>query len=73
MLLEVLGSVLAAYTKVTLKHDRCIPVLEEQGIVIRLVEQPEALDPGDGALRLGAHIDPLDRDATLEQCRQIRR
>ena len=44
---EVLGGLLAAYAVVALKDDRRVPVQEEQRIVIRLVEQAGAVDPGD--------------------------
>ena len=70
---EVLGGVLAAYAVVALKDDGRLPVTEEQRIVIRLVEQAGAVDRGDRALLLGAHVNQLDGGTALEQCLEIRR
>ena len=49
------------------------PIAQEQGIVIRLVKQAKAVDPGYRALRLGADVDQLDCGAAREQCLEIGR
>jgi hypothetical protein len=41
--------------------------------VIRLVEQARAVDDGDGAFLVGAHIDQLDGGAALDERLQIGR
>ncbi len=73
MTLEVLSGVLTADAMVALKHDGRLPIEQEQGVVIRLVEQARGLDPGDCALLLGADVDKFDGRAAFEQCLQIRR
>ena len=73
MLPEVLGGMLAADAVMTLEHDWRIAVQEQQRIVIRLVEQARALDPGDRALLLGANVDQLQSGAALELLPQLRR
>ena len=70
---EVLRGLLTPYAVVALEDDGRIPIAEEQGIVIRLVEQARAVDRGHRALLLGADVDQLDCGAALEQCLQIRR
>ena len=73
MTLEVLSGVLTADAMVALKHDRRLPIEQEQGVVIRLVEQARRLDPGDCSLLPGADVDKLDGRAAFEQCLEIRR
>jgi hypothetical protein len=70
---EVFGGVLAAYAVVALEYDGRIPITEEQRIVIVLIKQARAVDPGYRALLLGADVDQLDSGAALEQGLQIRR
>ena len=73
MTLEVLSGVLTADAMVALKHDRRLPIEQEQGVVIRLVEQARELDPGDCALLFGTDVDKFDGRAAFEQCLEIRR
>jgi len=70
---EVLGGMLAADAVMALEHHWRIAVQEQQRIVIRLVEQARALDPGDRALLLGANVDQLQSGAALELLPQLRR
>src|SRR6185503_606266 len=64
---EIVGSVLAADAVMTLEDDRRVPIEEQQGVVIRLVEEAETVNGGDHALLLGPDVHALDGGAALEQ------
>ena len=56
-----------------LEDDARITIEEEQRIVIRLIEQARALDPGERTLVLGADVDQLEAAPLSSQRLQLRR